>query len=388
MSSLSDSIAPSRKCKTSYNLMTKNSLPNPALPERFIQALRKAPEILRLDNDEAQVMRERLIAYADLHEASAGAAKPRQHSGLTLSPWRFTSAVFYSRAFVAGILILVLVVGTGAGITYAAGNSLPGQPLYPIKVNVAEPIEGAVIATTKGTAAAATWQNTLAERRLTEATTLAAQNKLATSTQVYLEDQAAQHVAQSENDSSKLAAAGNAQAAASVRTDLAARLAAHAQLLAIIAPRLAEAGYATSTSQVIALLDNVNQAQATVSLNRDREVESPKRPASSFSKIETSTSTSTIAIAATAMPTPAFEDQERHFFNENVHILSLLPPATTTASTTSPSDFHEMHHGSDGSGDMENTGTTTATTTVTATSTPDSPSVKTPYKVPPVHFDF
>ena len=336
------------------------------LPEKFIQKLSSLKHLLRLSTTEAHDMRERLIAYADMH--AVGAPQARRVS----SPYASTFNFFYSRAFVASLLIFILVLGTGTSVTYAAGNSLPGQPLYSVKVNVAEPIQGAVIAATSGTAGSATWENTLAERRITEATTLAAENNLSTSTQSYLQNQVTADVAQSNDDSAQLAAAGNTSAAYSVRTDLAARFAAHAELLAIIAPRMAAAGDATTTSQVATLLSDVSQVQASVLFDRDggegsgaTTTVSTISSSSSASSTEESTTTVTVAVTTPEPVTPSFKAQEARFFAAHANILSLLPAAT--ASTSLSENKNRKHpHNPDGSL------TSSTTVTVTATSTTDS----------------
>lgn len=66
------------------------------------------------------------------------------------------------------------------GVAFAAEGSLPGSLLYGIKVNVVEPIQTAFVFTPQ---AQATWQETLAMRRLNEAVTLASKGDLSTSTE-------------------------------------------------------------------------------------------------------------------------------------------------------------------------------------------------------------
>jgi hypothetical protein len=340
------------------------------LPEKFTQNLSTLKQSLRLSPDESRMMRESLSAYADVHSASSVRSKP--------SPYISSFSFFYSRSFVASLLIFILILGTGTSVTYAAGNALPGQTLYPVKVDVAEPIEGAVIAATSGTTGSATWQNTLAERRITEATTLAAENDLSTSTQAYLENQTEIHVAQSDDDSAKLAAAGDISDANEVRSDLQARLAAHAELLAIIEPRLAALGDASTTSQVALLLNNVTEAQAAILFKPDSGEATTTSTTvatvstSAASETAATTTVTVVAIADTG-PTPAFRRQEARFFAANAHILSLLP-ATTTASTSL------SQNGKKGLGTATTTTTSSTTVMVTATTTtesvtPDSPTV-------------
>ncbi len=268
--------------------MTKQPNKSDSLPKKFIQKLDTLKQSVSLSCNETQAMRERLVAYADMH-----VVPPRTNIA---SAFVFSYKSFYSRAFVAGLLIFILIITAATSVTYAAGNVLPGQPLYPIKVNVAEPIEGAVIAATGNTSELATWQNTLAERRIAEATTLASENMLATSTQAYLESQAEIHIARSEAYGAKLAAAGDVNEADAIRTDLEARLATHAKLLARIAPRLVAAGDATSTSQVATLLNDIRQTQGAISSGQDGEVSSVSSSSPVTASSTASTSPSSIRI--------------------------------------------------------------------------------------------
>lgn len=222
-------------------------------------------------------MRENLSAYADLHAVHAKSSQESAFSFTALLPsglsafsftafsHKFSQRFSLARTVMAGALVLVLIGGS-AGITYAAEDSLPGQPLYAIKVSVAEPIQGALITTTLGKAQ---WQSDLASRRLAEATTLASQNNLATSTQEYLQNAVQTHVALAEQDANTLAASGNDSEALLVRADLEAKLAQHAGVFALIASKLDSEGDATTTTAVLALLQNVEAEKREVAFSRE-----------------------------------------------------------------------------------------------------------------------
>jgi hypothetical protein len=75
------------------------------------------------------------------------------------------------RAVVAFALIVVISGGTA----YAAEGSLPGDPLYAVKVDALEPIEGSL---QFGDSAKAAWNAKIANRRLDEAQSLAAEGRL------------------------------------------------------------------------------------------------------------------------------------------------------------------------------------------------------------------
>ena len=72
----------------------------------------------------------------------------------------------------AMVVLVLLVVGS---VAYAAENSLPGDIVYPVKINVNEFVKGAL---TFGTYAKANWQNEKIDRRVLEAEELARQGRL------------------------------------------------------------------------------------------------------------------------------------------------------------------------------------------------------------------
>lgn len=92
----------------------------------------------------------------------------------------WTGFARYARYAFAFLLVLALGSGSAA---YAAEGALPGDTLYPVKVGVTEPIRTALQATP---AEKASWEMTLATRRIDEATALAAKGSLSTSTEAVL----------------------------------------------------------------------------------------------------------------------------------------------------------------------------------------------------------
>ena len=75
----------------------------------------------------------------------------------------FSMESFRSKRVTAGIVILGLLLG--GSVSFAAENALPGDALFPIKVNVNEKIRGAVAVTSK---AKSEWDVRLVERRIEE----------------------------------------------------------------------------------------------------------------------------------------------------------------------------------------------------------------------------
>jgi hypothetical protein len=202
-------------------------------------------------------MRAALDAYVDLHEL------PKPIAARTAIRSPFFSYTSFSRMGTSVLaFVLILLVGGGSA-AYAAEGSVPGSPLYPVKVSIMEPVQGALITSAQGQAS---WHANLASRRLEEATTLAAANKLDPSTQEYLQQKFNTEVDASNQDADALAATGNTDAALDVRSDLEARITAHAEILAVITNHLETT--ATSTDPTLtgtkALLAAVQQRRQQV----------------------------------------------------------------------------------------------------------------------------
>lgn len=136
------------------------------------------------------------------------------------------------RVRAAAMAALLLVFAT-AGTSYAAQSALPGDPLYPIKIGVNERIAGAFAGGPQGHVR---YDTELAARRLEEAETLAANDKLSTSASAQIEANLAQVAADFDTNAAQLATSSDmgAFAVASAQTSLEATLAAHAQILAAI----------------------------------------------------------------------------------------------------------------------------------------------------------
>jgi len=206
-------------------------------PDSFISILQK----ITLPSDVRISMREQLAAYATLH------AVP------TRSPYtRFTFKL------TAAFAMLLVVVLTGTGVTYAAERALPGDSLYVVKRTINEPVLGALARDTK---AKADYQTHLAERRLEEATTLAIEDRLDEETGSALTHDIEVAADASTALASELEVNGNEDTALAVRSDLEARLSAHADILEQVADT-------DENVPVYALAQRVSERVSMVSLLR------------------------------------------------------------------------------------------------------------------------
>lgn len=107
------------------------------------------------------------------------------------SPWFVTSQVF-SMKHLSYAFILVLLVGVGGfGAVNTAKNSLPGDSLYSLKVDVIEPMQYTMAV---GTVAKANIESQNLTERLIEAEVLASQGRLNDTSGQEIENRVKQHV--------------------------------------------------------------------------------------------------------------------------------------------------------------------------------------------------
>ncbi len=118
-----------------------------------------------LSPTEKETMLQHINAYVGLNPQSATPIK---------SPFVIFSEVLVKRSYVyVAIVLLLAIVGTSTAL--ASENALPGDPLYPVKIHVTEPIRGVFKLTPK---ARTEWESEKAVRRLQEGETLAEEGHL------------------------------------------------------------------------------------------------------------------------------------------------------------------------------------------------------------------
>lgn len=125
-----------------------------------IDHLKNEAEQVRLSAESSLRMRERLVAHA------------RAHPALVRSPYQ---RFIYRVRMPLTALSLMLLIGAGGATSYAALDSLPGDPLYLMKVSVIEPMQAALAFSPQQKALL---QVKVAETRASEEVQLAAKNKL------------------------------------------------------------------------------------------------------------------------------------------------------------------------------------------------------------------
>ncbi len=147
----------------------------------FHTHLKKAGEGISLTPEERERMRGAVYSYMAMKPLRGPASpEPRGSFGWIFSPRP-----------VAAVLVLGFFISSG-GISYAAEGAVPGDLLYPIKTEVNEPLKGALALTSSAKAA---WAIEVASTRVSEATSLAAEGRLSTTTQQRLQASFQKHAA-------------------------------------------------------------------------------------------------------------------------------------------------------------------------------------------------
>lgn len=155
------------------------------------------------------------------------------------------------------LLVALLVSG---GATIAAEQALPGDLLYPVKVEVNESVRSAIAISGE---AQATWDARRAERRLEEAEELAAEGRLDQETRTELEARLDESIRSFESQQAKLEAKEKHALAQEIEEDLETTLRAHNAVLAAIT---------TGDQQEIDRLVSAIQAEVDTALTAEAQV--------------------------------------------------------------------------------------------------------------------
>ncbi len=120
--------------------------------------------------DEKRKMKESLVSYMKY--------KPIRNNGVFANKIKrknvFVVPFFRAHHFSGAFMIAALVITSTFGVSFAAGDALPGDLLYGVKVNINEEIKTALLPESKRVS----WERERAERRLEEASKLVLEGKL------------------------------------------------------------------------------------------------------------------------------------------------------------------------------------------------------------------
>ena len=140
--------------------------------KQFQSQLKKKANEISLKASEKRELRERLVAYMEYHPLPNKSAKLVQENKLIASEPFFSIHLnsFFVRN-VAGAFVLLLMVG----VPLVAERSVPGDVLYPVKVQFNEEVRSTL---TRSSYDKVVWETERLERRVSEARLLAKEGKL------------------------------------------------------------------------------------------------------------------------------------------------------------------------------------------------------------------
>lgn len=127
--------------------------------------------------------------------------------------------------------ILIIMTLAGGGVSMAAEGTLPGDLLYPVKVNINEEVRASL---TFSEEASANWEARRAGRRLEEAQKLAAKGEVNEEVRTKLEERFGAHADRVEARIEKIQARGDINAAVDIASNFETSLKAHERILAEI----------------------------------------------------------------------------------------------------------------------------------------------------------
>lgn len=140
--------------------------------KRFSEQLKKKSETIRLRTSEKDELQSRIVAFMEYHPLSAAIkATPVPKTKLIMEPYRMVNVPRWYMQTFAGAFALFLIVGVPA----LAENAIPGDILYPVKVNVTEELRSTL---STNSYEKVVWETTRLERRVAEARLLAQRGEL------------------------------------------------------------------------------------------------------------------------------------------------------------------------------------------------------------------
>ena len=148
------------------------------MKNNFEKLIKKVAAPLSLSQTDRDGMRSLLQEYA--------AMKPVRDPAVLQKPQTMfmdTLLAYLRRPMGVVMALLLIFILSSGGVAYAAERTLPGDTLYPIKVDVLEPLQVALATTPE---AKASLRMTFAEHRVSEAAILSHEGKLSTSTEAAL----------------------------------------------------------------------------------------------------------------------------------------------------------------------------------------------------------
>lgn len=185
-------------------------------PEELFKAIRGIALSERAQTRMRKNLDKILESYADAPLVRIGETTRLAESGVPISIIRSPLLLFTKRYITMPIPLIIALLLAG-GTSYAAESALPGNALYPVKVEVNERIAGLLNVSDE---AKAQWQARLAERRIAETKDLANENALDPETKDALARKIVTHVDNAIEYTHALDAGGKRDVADRVRANV------------------------------------------------------------------------------------------------------------------------------------------------------------------------
>lgn len=239
------------------------------------------------------------------------------------SPYSFFLTIMDHRHKIAALAVMMAIVVTSGGTSFAASGALPGDVLYPIKVNINEEIQSFVAVTPNAKAKVGVMRT---EKRLEEAKTLAAEGKLDDKTQAIIETNIDRH---SESIKANIAAAPEviSEFTASIEEEepvADASMNMKAMSFSVAATTTEDEVSSSGDAHLDAVIEKVNQVKREVDTIR-KEIEQKDKEAEAEADVDTEASTEI---------TPAEEPIVEEIVPATTTVPIIITTTTVTSTTT------------------------------------------------------
>ncbi|MCK9351356.1 MAG: DUF5667 domain-containing protein [Candidatus Paceibacterota bacterium] len=213
--------------------------------EEQLNALQKTT----MNSDEKRVIRTALVSYIKenplvVRKSSDGRLLYRTRDNVNKLKTKTNMTI--------ALIIALLLSG---GTSFAAENALPGDVLYPVKININEKVQEMAAISSESEAEV---QAKLAVRRLEEAEKLVDENRLSTSIAVELEKGFESHAKQSRTEIADVVRKNGLNAAAKVSSSIEATLSAHEDILNDLSKRTRDGGDGEVKGLLLNLGNNID----------------------------------------------------------------------------------------------------------------------------------
>lgn len=241
--------------------------------DNFFKKLNTAKEAARLAPERKAALREELLQFMERTEAE-GVRKPSSERPYIQTSKSLKYILLRPMPIFAAFTILVTLLG--GGVSYAAQTSLPGEPLYPVKL-LGENLKGDI---TLSAEARAAWDAQRVANRLEEASVLAAEGQMNATTSAIVASNFDRNAKEADASIRGLQAKGNVTAAANVAAALEAALRAHREIIARF-----EAGSSTLIITFASLRERVD-SQLTSTTELSDSIDSEITASSSLPSVQ------------------------------------------------------------------------------------------------------